>query len=466
MVKTKTKDDKSIDSILEEAGLNSVYRYHVKGMDKGLVGGNKPTINNYSDAEKCFQDPQVSTCFLIVAFALMKKKLVCEPSSELLEEGKKRDILKSKKIASFINFSLKKLKDGGVRQLQFDLITSKFFGFSLLEKVYDVLNSNQSSKYANHYYYKAIKSKRPGLWDFVYDDKDNVIGYRSLINRLKVWKKNKFLHMAYLPLFNNPNGSGDYNKVWKFWDAKLEFIIFLLDLASRLAKGKRDILKGTSSYQYRQEEVEDVLQKLTDNLAVYLPPGLELDFSVFDFGALQYFLSVLRWLDSQIAIAMLGSSLSVNESSQGTGTYAQSQTHMENSISFMDYMEGIICDTLTEQYMSDLIKLNFDTSQYPEEIWPEFKMVFEKSETPLEMAALYEKLKNMGVLDMDTETDITFLREKFNLPDNPELFDIVEGIIKKSMDKTSPDDPAEEEDDITSEESLQDDPQNMADFYI
>ena len=443
MATNNKEKKKDLTTLLDEAGLNSVYRNNIKRIDKGLLGGNKPSDilsrEGYSQAEKAFLDPQISTCFLLLVFSIMKKNVVFEP----IQEGKKRDINKSKDLANFLNFSLKKLKDGGVRQLQFDLMTAKFFGWSLIEKVYDILTPEQSLKYKEFFYYKSMKAKRTGLWDFAYDDKDNVIGYKSLLNKEKIWDKRKLLHLSYLPLFNNQNGTPDFERVWKFWDAKVEFIIFLLTLGSRLQKGRQTILKGASQGNHDDAKVEEILKNLVENLSVYLPAGYDIEFSAFDIGALTAFLSVLKWLDSQIAIAMIGSSLAVNES-QGAGTNAQSQVHMQNTFTFEDYLQGLICDALDESYAADLIKLNYDTTQYPEEIWPTAKLILEDSSTDLENITVYEKLKLMGVLDTDTEIDLNYIREKFNLPENPELFTKLEDL--QIENKQDPGTNAENED--------------------
>ena len=430
------KDKKTATTqLLEEAGLNSVYRNYIKRIDKGLLGANKQgdilSREGYSRAEKAFLDPQVSTCFLLLTFSIMKKDVVFEP----IQEGKKRDINKSKELANFLNFSIKKLQDGGVRQLQFDLMTAKFFGWSLIEKVYDILSPEQSNKYQGYYYYKFMKAKRTGLWDFVYDDKDNVIGYRSLLQKEKVWSKKKFIRLSNLALFNNPNGTADFDKIWKFQDAKDEFIIFILTLGSRLQKGRQTILKGTNGGAYDKTEITQILKDLVENLSVYIPTGYEIDFSNFDVGALQHFLTVLRWLDSQIAIAMIGSSLAVNES-QGAGTNAQSTVHMQNTFTFEEYLQGIICDALEESYMTDLIEWNFDTTQYPQEIWPTVKLILPDGTTDIEKIAIYEKLKSMQVIDTDTEIDLNYLREEFNLPDNPELFTKIE---ETQLENSNPD---------------------------
>ena len=419
------------DKLFEEIGLNSQYRQHFKRMDIGLKEIDSIlTRETMSEAEKCFLDPQVSTCFLLLAFSLMKKKL----KFEAIDEGLKRDINKSKKTADFMNFSLKKLGEGGEKQLIFDLFTMKFFGWSLVEKVYSLLDNSQSKKWNGYFYYKYCQAKRIGLWDFVYNEAGRVVGYKSLIDKSQVFPKEKFMSISYLPLFGNKNGLPDFNRVWKYWDAKCEFIIFLLDLGARLSKGRQSALKNTGTQgNITDAEKESILEDLSENLNIYVPAGFELTFHNFDTGALQYFLAVLKWLDSQIAIAMLGSSLSVNES-QGAGTNAQSQVHNENKYTFESYAEALICDEFEESFMKDLLKLNFNNEEYPEEIYPKCVLEYDKEETDNEKADLMKKLKDIGILDTDTETDLNYLREKFNLPENKELFDSIDTILNKTKD--------------------------------
>lgn len=428
-----TDINKKLDDLFKEIGLNSIHREYYKSMDQGS-GGNKPdeiiTRERLAEAERCFNDPVVSACFLILAFSLMKKKIEFKP----IQEGLKRDINKSKKMAESLNFSLEKLEEGGTKQLIFDLFTSKFFGWSLVEKVYNLLDASQSKKWNGYYYYEYLPAKRIGLWDFEYNEAGRVIGYVSLVDRRRKYSKRKFLRISYLPLFGNPNGKGDFSKVWKYWDAKCNVIMFMVDLSGRLSKGRQAVLKDDgSSGKISYQEKEDLLDALAQNLNIYVPNGYTLTFSNFDTGALQYFLQVLRWLDSQIAIAMLGSSLAVLES-QGAGTNAQSQVHTENKYTYQEYVEGLITDEFDSSFRNDLLKLNFNNEEYPEEIYPKAHLVEDKQDSKLDKAKLYQILKDIGVIDADTQIDLNFLREEFELPDNPELFEMVENIINKLQD--------------------------------
>jgi hypothetical protein len=427
-----------IKKLLQEAGLNSIYREYLKSIDAGLYGGNKPgrllQREKYSEAERYFMDSQVSTCFLLTVFPIMSKQVVFKP----IQQGKRSELKKSKEIADFLNYSLRKIKKGGVRQLQFDLMTAKYYGESFVELVYGLLNQG---KYDQYYYYPQAKAKRTGLWDYVYDQFENIIGYRSLLEPDKIWPKEKFMNLSWLPFFNNPHGTGDFESIWKPANAKEELIINLVDLASRQAKGKQNILQGgPTDPETVEAEHKTVLKNLNDNLSVYLPEGYEVKFEHFKTEQLTNYLDAIRFFNSEIAVKMVGSSLAVNESSQGTGTYAQSKVHQGNMFTFEDYAEGILCDCFDEQYAPNLIRLNYDISKYPEEIWPYCELVPpENIDLNLEVTK-DQALKNLGVIDTDTETDMNYLRTKYNLPDNDELF------LKLVSDKTEePEDFEDEE---------------------
>ena len=408
------------EKIPQEVDLNSYYRDFINRADYGRINGNHrdPILSQegYSNAELAFLDPQVSACFLITVFQVMNKTLKFYSDKNLT---KRRDIKKSQEIADFLNFTLKKVK-GAITKLNYDLLTAKFFGASFLELVYDIC---PYGKYKGYYYYPRIKAKRTGLWDFSYDEFGNVNGYRSLINK-QVFPENKFMSMSWLSLWNNPNGTPDYAKIRKFSKPKSEFIVFLLSLGARQSKGKQSILKGDEDLSTGNNEThQEVLNKLNDYLSVYLPKNYEVEFNKFDTSLLKDFLDVLRWLDSQIAIAMLSNSLTTNEN-QKTGSYAMAKAQIETgTFTFTDYACTSIIDIFEEQYAKPLIKLNFDPEIYPEELYPVAHLEAPQHIDYKAQAELDEILQRLGLLDLDTEIDLQNRRNLYNLPDNPEIFE-------------------------------------------
>lgn len=404
--------------LLEEAGLNSSYFYYYKRIDNGLNGGQKQADIydrlGYKEAELSLTDPVVSTCFYLSILPILQKDIVFKA----ITEGKKSEIKKSKTIADFLNYSVKKIKAGGQKQLLFDLMLSKHLGCCFIEKVYDIV---ADGKYTGFYFYPRFKAKRNGLWDFAYDDKDNIVGYKSLITN-DIYPTNKFVSMSWLPSFNNPNGNGDFEKIWKYYDSKKEFFLFMLEKGARITKDRQILLKGKEGSIPVQKDHKTILSQLIKNLSCYIPAGYDVESFTVDPNGLRFFIDIIRELDSQIARAYLGSSTLVNESTTGTGNYNTAQNNKDNAGLYQDYAEGLVKDVIEEQYMLDLIKLNFNSSEYQEEIYPTVDLVFDKEFNPLESAAIDKVLKELEILDTNTETDLNYLREKYNLPENEELF--------------------------------------------
>lgn len=411
---------KEKDRLMEEAGLNSYYHYYYKRIDKGLNGGQKQSsiydrFGGYAEAEASLTDPVVSTSFYLSILPILQKKIVFKP----ITEGKKINIKKSKEMADFFNFTIKKLKNGGEKQLLFDLLLAKFFGCSFIEKVY---NNLETGKYANYFYYSNMKSKRNGLWDFAYDEKDNVIGFKSLIDPSKIWSKRKFMSMSWLPTFNNPNGNGDFPKIWKFYDSKKEFIIFTLEKGARIVKDRQIILQAKEGTTSSTSEHTDILRKLIKNLSAYIPNGYDVKEFVFDPRGLEYFLKIIREMDSQMARGFLGSSTLVNESTTGAGNYNTAENNKSNASLYTDYAEGLVKDTIEEQYMFDLAELNYNKIDFPEEIYPTVELVLDKEINFSVESAIDKFLIDTGIADVDTEADLIHFREKYNLPENEALF--------------------------------------------
>ena len=427
------------NQIPSEFDLNSFYRYLMEGADAGRSLGNirDPIYSKYggfSEAERAFLDPQVSACHLLKVFAVLNKEIIFKPACNLT---KKRDIKKSKDIADFLNFAVKKIKPSDI-QMRFDMLTSMFFGYSFTELVYDVIKGT-SKKYNNYYYYSRAKAKRPGLWAFHFDNYGNIDGYQSLLDKSFIADIRQIMAMSWLPLWNNPHGTGDYLKIRRFEKAKREFIIFLLTLGARQAKGKQNIVQGDSDLSDEAgSQHEELLDQLNNYLSVYCDKKYDLKFEKFDTQALEDFLKVLRWLDTQISIAMLSNSMTTNQNEK-SGSHAMAAAQIEHgTYSFESYACQIMANALDDQFAKNLIYLNYDLNEYPEELHPYAELIDPEHINLEAQAQLDELLSRLGILDLNTKADLIDRRLKYNLPDNPELFnDEEEAAGADSEDKLS-----------------------------
>lgn len=430
--------DKRKSKTPKEFNLNSHYRVLMEGPDAGRTLGNirDPIYGQnggFSEAERSFLDPQVSACYLLKVFAVLTKDICFKlPKRRVL---KKREQKKSQEIAEFLHFTLEKIKPSDM-QLRFDLLTCSYFGHSFVERVYDVIKT-ESRKYRGYTYYSRAKAKRPGLWAFSFDENGNVNGYQSLINNRFKADIRQIMSMSWLPLWGNPYGTGDYLKVRRFEKAKREFIIFMLSLGARQSKGKQNIVKGEADLSDDNDaEHEQLLDDLNNYLSVYIPKKYDLQFEKFDTKALEDFLKVLRWLDTQIATAMLSNSMTTNQN-ESSGSYAMADAQIQHgTVSFENYACRIMEACLDDQYAEDLIRLNYDLEEYPEEIWPKCELITPEHIDLKYQAELDTILDNLGVYDLSTKTDLKHLRDKYNLPENPELF----SEDKNNLEKMKPED--------------------------
>lgn len=427
-------NDISKNNIPDEVDLNSYYTYWVEAADQGNFFGRHATLREetYTNAEHAFFDPQVSACFLVNAFSVMKKDIVFEPVNKDL---KKTEIKKSEEMAAFLNHTLEKFgksKD----QFLFDAMTAKFFHNSFQELVYDILKDS-GSKYNGMYYYKRIKAKRPGLWDFSPDDHGNIDGYISLIKGTStVFPLYKMFHLAWLPLFGNPHGAGDFARIRRFWKMKKEFIIFIMALGARQSKGKQSILKGDPDLSTGNDtKHKEALKKLNDNMSLYIPKSYDVDFNKFDTKILEDFERVINMIDRQIAMAMLSNSMTTTQNTEA-GSYGMAKAQIqEGTYSFSDYACRRIERAMDLQYAKNLILLNYDLTKYPETVHPKCKLKEQETKDTEKQARIDTMLNALGILDLDTEIDLKEKRKYYDLPENKELFDNLESEISEIKER-------------------------------
>lgn len=411
------------EDLKEDIGLNSLYRLRFKRIDEGLNKGNKQAtlldVKGYATAELALKDSAVfSAWFLCVSNTLCKK-----PIAKPITEGKKKDLLKSKQKADFYNFAFKKIEEenlGGFRQLATDILVNIHYGTCFVEKIYDTI---KTGKYKDYYYNPSFKAKKNGLWDFEYDNKDNIIGYKSLLKADKIWSKSKFISIPFFMSWNNPNGNGRFEQIWKFFDAKHEFFIFMLEKGARLVKDKQIFVKEVAgTVGNSSKEHQDLLNKIKNHLVVFIPAGYDIVAENFDAQALQEFLAIFRELDSQIVKAYLASSTIINESTTGAGNYNTAKNNENNMTAYQKIADEMLLQALKGQVIKDWSILNFDPNQFPEEIEPTIELEMEKEEDTKAEIEKDEKLLAMQILDVSTEEDLYYLREKYNLPENESIF--------------------------------------------
>lgn len=417
-----TSEEKELKE--EIIGLNTLYQTRYKKIDEGLNKGQKQATlldtRGYAEAELSLKDPTVfSAWYLCVGNTLIKK-----PVAKAIESGKKKDIAKSKKLADFYNFCFDKIEKentNGIKQLFQDILINVHLGTCYIEKIYETVK--EEGKYKDFVYNPRFKAKKNGLWDFVFDEKDNIIGFKSLLSiSSKVFPKNKFISIPFMMTFNNPNGNGRFEQIWKYFDAKREYFVFMLEKGARLVKDKQLFVKAKEGIiQNNANEHKDLLQKIKNHLVVFIPAGYDLQAENFDSKTLTDFLGIFRELDSQIVKAYLGSSTIINESTTGAGNYNTAENNKTNMSLFQKDCDDMVLQVLKSQIIKDLFELNYDYSTYPEEIHPKVFLEYDKEEDISKELEKDTILIDKGILDLDTDEDLQYLRTKYKLPENESL---------------------------------------------
>lgn len=406
------------DSLFQNVGFNSYYKTILEPADPGLLGGNiRGLLFNhfgYSQAETYFRDPQVTAAFNAFALPILAKTPIFLPSS---------DDQKALDMAAFFNWALCKFK-GSPIQLMYDMLTSKYFANSKIEKRFALM---KEGVYKNKYYYTSFHKKRSGLWAFVYDEETqtDIIGIQSLVDPNKqIFNLEKFIVTYGLMLDDNPNGQGDYEKIAKFVTAKNEILILLLALAAKQSNAVLPILKTKTGTQNALGLIKALFKKIKEGLGIALPPNFEIELHDFKTDNTQWFVDILKWLDSQIALAIIGNSLSINES-QGAGTHAQSKVHAETGTKAINKLwESLIKQIFIEQFMKPLIYINFDPLVYTEEFYPKFELIETVSEaTRKEILDWLKVAQDIELMDFNSQTDFNYARDILKLPHNDDLLE-------------------------------------------
>lgn len=331
-----------------EVATNRYSTYIEESLDFGIYGYSTRSellnLKGFAEAQRCKKDPQIKANLDMLVFSVTGKNYVINAFDESR---------KSKQVTEFTEYVLDNI-DGSIEDLLYELSLGIFYGYSLLEKVYQ---NCDVGKWNGKRVYKSFKGKWVGVYGFLLDDFDNILAVQNLINSTNL-PKEKFVIYSWKKEFSNPYGSPTFDSVWRFWFAKSEIIKHMLVGASKASGLVVGTLKnGSDSALVTQAKT--VVSNAISNAGIVKPENLSLEFlDVQGKNASDIYIQSLRWLDSQIALAIVGNSLTTNES-QGSGSRAQAQVQAGVSTIYSKYLQRTLEETVNEQIIKPLIKFNF-----------------------------------------------------------------------------------------------------------
>ena len=312
------------------------------------------TRKGYAIYDQMQTDAQVAACLNVKKFAVLSRGWDVHALSD-----SPRDI----EAADLIRFCLLDMRGSVLDALQkaMDAIAK---GFSVCEINYKVIDRGP---HRGKIGLDSVKSKDPSTLGFELDEYLNVAGVTRLLpgGSPGPLAPEKFVVYTYMPRYENPYGSSDLRAAYKHWwskDAILRFYnTYLEKYGSPTAKGT--YRKGTTKQQ--QDDLLLVLDKIQQETAIVVPEDVTVDLLEAQRGGEASYLSALEYHDKQIAKAILGQTLAVDEGVR-VGSYAQARVHMEVMQFQLAKLRRDLEETVVgEQIIRRLIDYNFPHGRRP-----------------------------------------------------------------------------------------------------
>lgn len=343
-------------------------------------------IYGYPDSERYARDPVAKSSIESTVFSVVKNKFVIKINPEFAETRK------AKKLYDFMLSINKKLKSS-YRQIFTELaISGIWYGKALSELIFDFMPGNDPD-YPNFIYIKEIKGKFNGVWDLKEDAYNNVEAIESLINFEK-YSIDKFILFIWNKKNGRNQGTGVYDSVWKFLSAKHILYKHMLIYVEKFASPAPFIKLPPGASDDVIMFCNEVVQNLYAGADILLPHGAEIGFlEAIKNGDNNPFLVLFNWLDSQINLAIKGTSgLSINNGTgSGTGSHASDKVKSDKEAIYEWLLQTTLEELWLEQICKPILKMNFDENIFPEKYYP------------------------IGIFEKDYKKDLADIREAIKL---------------------------------------------------
>ena len=225
----------------------------------------------------------------------------------------------------------------------------------------------------------------------------------------------KFVIFTWMKTFSNPYGNPIFDSIWRFWWAKSEIIKQMLVSTGKFASSSVAVKVEDNSDENLIQKAKEVANAVQSGAGIVIPSDLQIEFLQEGSKGENPYMPILKWLDTQIALAIIGNTLSTNENQSG-GSYAQSKVHMGITELYANYLERCLTEICNEQIIRPLIEWNFDSEKYPIEIYPtiEFSEISEVDKK--EFIETVKTATETGYLDIQNQEDLSFIRNVMGYP--------------------------------------------------
>lgn len=310
------------------------------------------------------------------------------------------------------------------------IMTSQWNGLSMTEKKYGQLEFNGKTYWG----IEDLKLRPFDTFIFYTDEFDNI---KKIVQEIAATEHlidiKKFIHMVHQPDMDVHYGQSELREAYRAWFSKdaaiTNYNIYLERSASgfrviRPVEGK--ILKPNTQ-EYR--DLQNVVDNTTGGDGIIFPSKIEMDVH-FPNQSTAY-PEAIEMFDLHISRALLVPNL-LGVTPQGqTGSYSQSETHLEAFMWTLDRDASRLEEVLNEHMFRELGELNFG-----DDYWPRFKFKPLSDKQIMSVVTTWKELVTAGAVK-PSESDEEHIRNILEFPPRSEEDELLH-------DEPDPNDPSQD----------------------
>lgn len=307
--------------------------------------------------DKMRNDDQVKIIMSLKKHAVLASGWVIEPASE-----EQSDV----DVAEFVETGFNEM-DGTLDNDLLEIMSAQDYGYSITEKVFQVLDSG--SKFPGKIGYKALKTRRPHLFQFKLDEFGNIL--ENGIVQYKVFggevslPLDKFILYSYNSEFGNPYGKSDLRAAYVPWWSKSNFHKWWSMFMERFAQ---PIVKGSYTpnvSKEHQNQLKTILERLRARTSILVPEGVDVTFLEAQRRGSDVYIKSIDALNLAIARALLMPNLIGATPDDNTGSFARAKKNFDVFMLVLDRVRKEMEELMQEQVIKEVVDFNFVVEDYP-----------------------------------------------------------------------------------------------------
>lgn len=415
---------------------NSVFAtsYHFAPFNPDIFISSK----GYDEFEKMKTMSAVNALLNIKKYAILSGKMDVLP--EITDYNHKKYKL-SQELTEYCKFCVKNIRSNYTKKYQsfkdvlFQVLDGSWYGFSVSELCYTLRMSYGPFKGKVGLSY--IAAKPPQNSGFGFYDKNSfevscIYPYTPLQGYMDPVPVEKVILYTYNPERGLPYGRGDARACWKHYYV-LDSLIRFWGIAMERWGSPLLIIKYPQGNADALKEAVNVANKIKNGGSPIFPENVTAEFIKIDAQMFQGFRDAAEWNVSQIALSILGNSLTTSEGDRfGNGSLGK--VHQQTQQGTIGYCRESIETLVTDQIFKRLVEYSYGIEAVP--YTPHFSLGDTKPGEFLALSQAFMLLVNMGNMSPSSEV----IRETLGLPSltESEVEDIRQQIqeTKKVMNTT------------------------------